>query len=331
MANTTIPQSLIMKAWAKDTWEAGLRKSFFDKFTGEGAGNIVQIKTELKKGKGDSINIPLLLPLSGAGVSGDNDLEGNEEALIYRDFDVSIDQLRNAVRIAGNFEEQKTQINMRQDAKNALSDWLATTVDKRIFTALTESPSADRVVYAGSATSEATIGQTDVFSTDVIGIAKRIATENEDTAIKPIRVDGAERYIMIIDQWQARDLMKDSKWLEAQQYANVRGEKNPIFTGALGMYNGVVIHQCNRISRTKTGASDCMVGHALFLGAQAAVMAVGNDPVWNEKTFDYGNSVGFAFGRIFGIKKAAFDYSSAGTGTKTDFGCVNVLTSSVSD
>lgn len=328
MAKTTIPSSLVMKAWAKNTWEAGIAKAFFNKFTGEGAGNIVQIKTELKKGKGDSINIPLLMPLSGTGVTGDNDLEGNEEALIYRDFDVTINQLRNAVRIAGNFEEQKTQINMRQDAKSALSDWLATTIDKQIFSALTASPTADRIVYAGSATSENTIGTTDVFTTDLIGEAKRIATADEDTAIKPIRVNGAERYIMIIDQWQARDLMKDQKWLEAQQYANIRGEKNPIFTGALGMYNGVVIHQCNRISRTATGSAGTKVGHALFLGAQAAVMAVGNDPTWNEKSFDYGNSVGFAFGRIFGIKKAAFKYDGS---TDTDFGCVNVLTSSVDD
>ena len=328
MAKTTIPSSLVMKAWAKNTWEAGIAKAFFSKFTGEGAGNIVQIKTELKKGKGDSINIPLLMPLSGTGVTGDNDLEGNEEALIYRDFDVTINQLRNAVRIAGNFEEQKTQINMRQDAKSALSDWLATTIDKQIFSALTASPTADRIVYAGSATSENTIGTTDVFTTDLIGEAKRIATADEDTAIKPIRVNGAERYIMIIDQWQARDLMKDQKWLEAQQYANIRGEKNPIFTGALGMYNGVVIHQCNRISRTATGSAGTKVGHALFLGAQAAVMAVGNDPTWNEKSFDYGNSVGFAFCLIFGIKKAAFKYDGS---TDTDFGCVNVLTSSVDD
>lgn len=328
MANTTIPESLIMKAWAKDTWESGLHKAFFSKFTGNGADNIVQIKTELQKGKGDSINIPLLMPLSGDGVSGDSTLEGNEEALIYRDFNVSIDQLRNAVRIAGKMEEQKTQINMRTDAKNALSDWLATTIDKRIFKALTASPSSDRIVYGGTATSEATIGTTDVFNTDLIGKAKRIATEDEDTMIRPIRIDGAERYIMIIDQWQARDLMKDEKWLEAQQYANIRGEKNPIFTGALGMYNGVVIHQCNRISRTETGASSCKVGHALFLGAQAAVMAVGNNPEWNEDQFDYKNQVGFSFGRIFGIAKSQFKYDGA---NYTDFGCVNVLTSSVDD
>lgn len=329
MAKTTVPQELVLKAWAKTCWEAGLRKAFFQKFTGKDSSSIVQIKTELQKGAGDSINIPLLLPLKGEGVTGDNQLEGNEEALIYRSFDVSIDQIRNAVRLTGRFEEQKTQQNMRQDAKNALSEWLATTIDKMIFKKLTTGPSADRVVYAGSATSEATIGVADVFNTDIIGKAKRIATADENTMVRPIKVDGADRYIMIVDQWQARDLMKDTRWLEAQQHANIRGEKNPIFTGALGMYNGVVIHQCNRIPRTETGASGAKVGHALFLGAQAAVMAVGNNPRWYEDSFDYDNQFGVSFGRIFGIKKSAFDYS--GNGTPTDYGCVNVLTSSADD
>lgn len=328
MAKTTVPSSLVKKAWAKATWEAGIRQAFFSKFTGTSAGSIVQIKEELKKEKGDTINIPLLMPLTGAGVSGDNTLEGNEEALIYRDFEVTIDQLRNAVRLAGKFEEQKTQLRLREDAKTALADWLATKIDKSIFTALSTNPTSDRIVYGGSATAESAIGTSDVFTTNLIGKAKRIATADENTMVKPIKVNGADTYIMIIDQWQARDLRADTKWLEAQQHANIRGEKNPIFSGAMGMYDGVVIHESNRILRTATGASNAKVGHALFLGAQAAVMAVGTEPEWNEDTFDYGNQVGFSFGRIFGIAKSAFKYDGTNL---TDFGCINVLTSSADD
>lgn len=328
MAKTTVPLSLVKKSWAKATWEAGLRQAFFNKFTGTTASSIVQIKEDLKKEKGDTINIPLLMPLTGAGISGDNTLEGNEEQLIYRDFEVSINQLRNAVRIAGKMEEQKTQLRLREDAKTALADWLATTIDKQIFTALSTNPTSDRVVYAGSATAESAIGTSDVFTTDLIGKAKRIATADENTMIKPVKVNGADHYIMVIDQWQARDLRADTKWLEAQQHANIRGEKNPIFSGAMGMYDGVVIHESNRILRTATGASSAKVGHALFLGAQAAVMAVGTEPEWNEDTFDYGNQVGFEFGRIFGIAKSAFKYDGTNL---TDFGVINVLTSSADD
>ena len=329
MANTTITiaPNLVQKAWAKATWEAGIHKAFFDKFTGTDAGSIVQVKEELKKEKGDSINIPLLMPRSGAGVTGDNMLEGNEEQLIYRDFSVSIDQLRNAVRLAGKFDEQKTQINMRQDAKTALSDWLSTTIDKRIFDVLSTDPTSDRVVYGGTAANADAITAADTFDTKLIGKAKRLAMANEDTMVKPVRINGADYYVMVIDQYQARDLQNDTKWLEAQQHANVRGESNPIFTGALGMYNGVVIHQCNRVKR-EDNATSIKISHGLLLGAQAAVMAVGDEPTWNEDTFDYKNQTGFEFGRIFGIAKSQFKFD----GTKlTDFGCINVITSSVND
>ncbi|MBR1730133.1 MAG: N4-gp56 family major capsid protein [Selenomonadaceae bacterium] len=266
---SAVAPSLVQQAWAEHCWESGFNKSFFKKFTGESPTSIIQIKTELRKRAGDTINIPLLMPLTGNGVTGDNMLEGNEEQLIYRDFSVTIDQLRNGVRIEGKMEEQKTTINMRKNAKTALSDWLATTIDKKFFSALSDSPSNDRIIFGGTATSEAGIGASDVFTADLIGKAKRLACEDENTMVKPVKIDGVDTYVLILDQWQTRDLMNDTKWLEAQRFANVRGNKNPIFTGCLGMYDGVVVHTCNRILRTTTGSSGTKVDHALFLGQQA--------------------------------------------------------------
>lgn len=330
MANTTITiaPALVQQAWAKDTWKAGVEQTFFDKFTGTGADSIIQIRTELQKGDGDTINIPLLMKLKGAGISGDDTLEGNEEALIYRDFKVTIDQLRNAVRLKGKMDEQKTQIDMRKDAKTSLSYWLANTIDGKIFKVLSTDPTKDRVCFAGGKTAENAITADDKFTADIIGKAKRIAMADKNTMIRPVKVNGRDTYVLVIDQYQARDLMADEKWLNAQQYANVRGDKNPIFSGALGMYDGVVVHQSNDIIREAKGATNTLTSHALFLGAQAAVMAVGNNPTWNEDTFDYDNQVGFAFGRIFGIAKTQFKFDGTNL---TDFGCVNVITSSVAD
>lgn len=326
-ATLSISPELVKVGWAKDTWESGLHRAFFDKFTGNSPENIIQIREELTKDDGDTINIPLLMPLTGDGVTGDDWLEGNEEAMIYRDFKVTINQLRHAVRLKGKMTEQRVSLDLRRDAKVALSNWLADKIDKTIFQELSTDPTPDRVVYGGAATSEAAIGTGDYFTLDLIGKAKRIALADENTMIKPIMIDGLETYIMILDQWQARDLKKDKDWLEAQQYANVRGNKNPIFSGALGVYDGVVLHQCNRIIR-KENTAGIKVGHALFLGRQAAVFAVGNNPTWNEKTFDYDNKIGVEFGRIFGIKKTQFKYDGTNL---TDFGCINVLTASEDD
>ena len=273
VVTNTIPQSLVLKSWAKKTWEAGIKESYFSKFMGRDAKSIIHIKEDLSRGKGTTINIPLLMPLVGAGVVGDNLLEGNEEPLVYRDFEVPLNQIRHAVRLQGRFEEQKTQLRLREDARSALSEWLAGYIDRSIFAILTgttppfiktvetdifpftiDAPTADRTVYAGNKTAENAITPADKFDTTIIGKAKRAARADETTAIRPIRVDGRETYVMVIDPYQARDLRRDPKWLEAQEHANIRGEKNPIFSGAMGIYEGVVIHECLRVPRTETGA-----------------------------------------------------------------------------
>lgn len=357
VTSETIPQSLVLKSWAKKTWETGIKESYFSKFMGRDAKSIIQIKEELSRGRGTSINIPLLMPLVGAGVIEDDMLEGKEESLVYRDFDVPLSRVRHAVRLAGRFEEQKTQLHLREDARLSLSEWLAKYLDLSIFAILTgttppfikavtdvfpftiDSPTADRVLCANGgkltttmAALEGTIAAADTFSTDIIGKAKRLARIDESLAIRPIRVDGRETYVMVIDQWQARDLKKDTKWIEAQKHANIRGEKNPIFSGAIGIWDGVVIHESNRVPRTKTGSgsgnNQVMVGHALFLGAQACVFAEGEAPRWVEKNFDYENQYGVSIGRMFGLKKSQFKFDGTNW---TDFGVINVLTSSVED
>ncbi|MBO7133303.1 MAG: N4-gp56 family major capsid protein [Bacteroidales bacterium] len=356
----TIPQSLVLKSWAKKTWETGIKESYFSKFMGRDAKSIIHIKEELSRGRGTSINIPLLMPLTGAGVIEDNLLEGNEESLVYRDFDVPLSRIRHAVRLAGRFEEQKTQMHLREDARSALSEWLSWYVDSSIFAILTgtepafingrtikepspanavfpfeiEEPSLNRVICGGDATVQSTftgtvngISAPDHFGVDLISKAKRLARADETTAIRPIRVDGRETYVMVIDQWQARDLKGEEKWIKAQELANIRGEKNPIFSGAIGIWDGVVIHECNRVPRTKNN-KNVMVSHALFLGAQACVFAEGEAPRWVEKSFDYENQYGVSVGRMFGLKKSQFKFDGTNW---TDFGVINVLTSSIED
>lgn len=325
MAVTTIPQNLVEKAWAKDTWTTALNNIFFGKFMGSGVDNIIQVKEELKKEAGDSITMRLLMKLKGDGVTGDNTLEGNEEAMQYRDFTVTVDQIRNAVRLKGKMEEQKTSAYMRKDAKTALSNWLTEYIDGQFFKKLSANPTKDRVVYAGGKTAASAITAADVFSTDVIGKAKRIAMTDTNAKIRPVSVNGKKFYVMIIDPWQARDLRKDEKWLQAQEHAQERGDDNPIFTGALGTYEGVVIHENEQCIRD-TG--DVKTGHALFLGAQAGVLAAGSEPTWQEDDFDYHNQKGFSIGRIFGVAKTQFKFDGTNL---SDFGVINVITSSVDD
>ena len=322
MSLTVIPQNLIQKAWSKDLWKAVEKAIYFEKFTGSGPDAIIQRKDDLKKDAGDQITVPLMMKLTGDGVSGDDMLQGKEENLVFHDFQVKVDQLRHAVRLKGKMEEQKTQIQLRTAGKEGLKVWLQEKLDYNTFKALTTDPTADRIIYGGGKTAEGALTSGDKFSTAIISAAKRKA-QLANPKFRPIRVDGKNHYVMVLHPYQARDLKSDAKWLDAQAQANVRGTDNPIFTGALGMYDDIVLHEHENIFLTATGNSNMQVGHALLLGAQAGVMAVAQEPFWEEETFDYNNQVGFATGLIYGIAKSIFN--------EVDFAVLNVMTAAVND
>lgn len=321
-ADTEVPMNLVEKAWSKQLWREAEKDNFFAKFTGTGSDAIIQVKSELKKDAGDQITVPLLMRLTGEGVTGDNMLEGNEEALQFYDCQVKVDQIRHAVKLKGAMEEQKTSLNLRTAAKDSLKTWFVEKQEKMIVDALTANPTSEHTVFANGRASESAITDADVFTADMISIAARKAKTLEPK-IRRVRVEGKEYYVMLVDNYQARDLKNDTKWLEAQKHANVRGSENPIFTGMLGVYDGVVVHEYENLIRTNTGASSAKVGHALLLGAQAGIKGVAQEATWKEDTFDYGNKVGFATGAIMGVAKSVFN--------EKDFAVVQVITSSIDD
>ena len=69
----------------------------------------------------------------GSGVTGDDELEGQEEAISSYNETVAVDQLRHAIRLTGALDEQENAYDMRTDAKNKLRDWLVGIKERMIF------------------------------------------------------------------------------------------------------------------------------------------------------------------------------------------------------
>ena len=97
--------NLTRKRWAKGLFQIILPAVEFNELTGKSSADIVQIRTELGKGMGDNITFGIRLPLSGAGIVGDNTVEGNEEKLSFKDFEMTIEELNHAVDTGGRMEE----------------------------------------------------------------------------------------------------------------------------------------------------------------------------------------------------------------------------------
>lgn len=97
---------------------------------------VIQVNQELaKQNAGDAITFNLAGALTGAGVTGASTLEGNEESQTMYGHRVTIDQYRNAVRIPW-MSEQRAPFSMMNEAKPALTTWLAQKVEDMCFAAM---------------------------------------------------------------------------------------------------------------------------------------------------------------------------------------------------
>lgn len=296
-----------VKRWSRDCWTELPKLIYFSKMMGPELNNVIQLKKELESQPGDKITFSFIRKLNGAGVTGDTDQENAEEEMSSYEDDVTINQVRNAVRLKGRMSERRTAFNQRMKAKELLTTWLAERVDSDIFAALDLNPSTS--IYAGAAVSTATLTATDYLTLALLTKAKTKA-KKATPKIHPVKVGGKDYYIALIHPDQEHDLkVNDAAWAQAQREAQQRGDSNPVFEGSVGVWDGVIIHVHENIAISTTfGAGGNVAGaYAMFLGRQAGAFAWGERPRWVEKDFDYDNKVGFCIGAIYGVTKAVFD------------------------
>lgn len=315
-----IPANLVPKVWAKKVWHEGVKDSYFDKFTAMDGSNVVHQNKDLTNVKGDSVVFGLMMNLTGSGVEGNRQkLSGAEDTLNIYDFTVQTQLVRNAV---SRFEadDQKSQYDMLKEIKVVLKQWLSDWLDNKLISKLSYNPSNGEVLYASAAGTQSSITANDKLTTTIISRAKRKAMMHAPK-VQPIKVDGMDKYIMLVHPWAARDLKDDPKWLAAQQNANVRGSKNPIFTGSLGEYDGVILYEYERVQTGNVGASSANVCQNLLLGKQAACFAVARPAKHIEQTDDYGNIAGNGIAFYGAVEKTKFN--------GLDYGIINVMTGGV--
>lgn len=347
MSQTVIPfgDPKAAKKWSAALAVDQAKKSYFErKFVGTDDNSIIQRKTELESDSGDRISFDLSVQLRGSYTEGDQRLEGKEENLRFYTDEVRIDQARHAVSAGGKMTRKRTVHNLRTVAKNRLSDYWSRFMDELMFIYLSgarginadflfpmdwtghagnpiEAPDPGHILYAGSATSKATITASDTMNRLLIERAAVQATmlqaQDPDAAnMCPVSIEGEDRYVVVMSPFQEHDLRTSDAagWLEIQKAAAAaEGRNNPIFRGSLGMINNVVLHSHrNAIRFNDYGAGgDLPAARALFLGRQAGAIAYGTSSgmrfEWKEEMKDYGNEPTVASGVIFGFKKTRFN------------------------
>lgn len=323
-----------VKIWSRKTMHEALKQTWSSKFMGRDSNSLCQVLDDTSKGAGDRIRCILRMQLNGAGVQGDATLEGNEEKLVTYTDDIYIDQLRHAVRSGGKMTEQRIPFSVREEARMGLQDWWADRFDTWFMYQLAGysdetdtrytgnqaaiAPDTAHHIFPNGHTTEASLTATTsaIFSLGLID-AISLKARTLSPVIRPVSTKAGKKYVMFITPEQHYDLRRNTntlQWGDIQKAAMQGGQisGNPIFTGALGEYNGVVLHEAFRLPIiTSTGGSK--VGRAVLCGAQSAGMAFGrgfskNRMSWTEELFDYKNQLGVEAGIIGGMKK--FRYNS---------------------
>ena len=362
MAQTTfgVGHPLAVSVWSKDLAAEAIRRTFIGKFIGQTEDSLIMEKVDLKKSAGDNITCGLNVQMQGDGVQGDATLEGNEEALQFYDDNLRIDQLRHATRVKGRMTEQRVPYNLRRVSRDRLADWWARRMDVSFFnqicgnTAVSDTkftgnnaviaPSTNRIIRAGNQSTDQALTTSDKFDLTYIDVARNYAETASIEAstgpmIRPISEDGNDYYVMFLHDDQVYDLRVNTtagQWQDIQKAALMGGDvaSNPIFTGALGIYNGVILHKAARVTQgvhSTAGTAVSNTRRAVLCGAQAAAIAFGSENgatkyTWVEEMFDYGNQFGVAAGAIWGLKKTKYIPEDNSATNAEDFGTIVVST-----
>ena len=346
-----VNHALAQKLWSKRLFHEVIKEQWLSKFLGEGSNQVIQIQGDTQKSAGDRIRVGLRMLLSGPGIQGDDTQEGNEEALTTYSDDVLINQLRHATRSKGKMSEQRVPWSVREENRAGLKDWWAERLETWAanqlagYTAQTDTRytgnqaavtvDAAHHIIAGpngaGSTAETSISATTSYGTGnylTLTDIDRCVTKAKTMSpkIRPIRMGGKDWYVMFLHPYQVFGLRNDTaaanSWNTLQRAAVQGGDltNNPIFTGALGVYNNVILHEWSYLPNgvSNSAVSLNAIRRAVFCGAQAGLMAYGqgggpNQMSWVEELFDYGNQLGVSAGMIGGLKKTVFNSADFGT------------------
>jgi N4-gp56 family major capsid protein len=245
MAVTTTDNTLVLQKWRRDYWREYQRTNLFAPYMGNGPNAIIHRLYELKD-EGEQITVPLVGKLGENGVTGDNVLVGNEQAMDQYGQKITIDWWRDGV-VLNKKQMRRSAIDqleivrpllmdeskgkLRNDIIRALHNvggisisgnvngtqyQYATTTQKNTWA----DANSDRILY-GATTANYVAGNhaaslanvdntTDKLTAASLLLMKRLARKTTNNTIRPVTVDDAREYFTtFVGSNNFRDLSLD--------------------------------------------------------------------------------------------------------------------------
>lgn len=352
MVDTTISAANEVEVWERRFFTEYVRMNRFRRYMGTSPNDCININERLTREPGQKVTIQLVTRATGAGVSGNSTLKGNEEALGNFGHKIETTTVRNGIRVTEE-EDKKSNIDILNAARPVLRDWAmedlrgANGGKRGIIDAMgsvgvgvgspvhfddaTEGQkdawlddNTDRLLFGDAkgntvasdfSASLAAITAGMTLTSGVGSLAKRMA-QTADPHIRPIKVgEDEEWYVMFCNSNSFRDLSLDPVVTAANREAWQRGRENPLFTGGDLLYDGIIYREVPEIpSLGAVGATAAEVGANFLCGAQAVGVGWAMRTTVRTDTEDYGFQNGVAVMEMRGVEKLLFVPGTGSTG-----------------
>ena len=308
------------------------------------SGMPITTDNNLKGNAGDTVVYHFIPQNKTEGVYGQNaTMTGNEETLDEYTDKITIDQVQKGFRKKGKLTDKRLVWDARKEFKKQLGNWFADKNNVWVHAALTgycidgfnilkdearvNTPLVNgegRCVAANASkkfkliapekTSDkevlTTLTNTDTINTHLLDELSIIAKlGNPKYRIAPVKMsNGKEMFFLLLDMKSARDLRQDARFDKhalSVIEAGIDPKKDPYVSGALGIWQNLILIESEYISHVKNENVD--VARNLLLGANAAAMIWSQTLDYREEWFDYHNQIGVMADEIRGQKKLTFD------------------------
>lgn len=363
MADTRAASGLTPEVWDTEYFEEYITGiDLFSNLMGTGPTSIIQVKEKIGKGTGDSINFALVNKLTNDATVDSDILEGNEEDMSSRSYNLLVHKYRNAVRVP-EMEEIRSAIDLREAGRDVLMMWSKEHTRNRVIRAIESingttyadaaeatkdawlTDNRDRALFGAlhansvsldHSTALATIDNTDdKLTPGALSLMKRMALRaRSDGApkVRPVRDPGNGRryYTALAHPLCFRDLKNNATITAAQREVSLQMENSRLFEGGDILWDGIIVKELDDASTVSNGTID--TGRCVLLGAQALGVAYGKRWRTRTKEFDYGDKYGVAVDGIYDVGKMQFGKStSSDTGDLVDHGMVTGWFAAVAD
>lgn len=339
------------------TAEVALRGPLFDPangFAGESEDSLIQIKNDLTQKPGSKIRTYLRYQLDSRGRAQNEPLEGHMDHYKVATFDVEVNTLRNAVEISSPMFGQWVPFDVLDEAKNALADWFAQRFEFSAhlhaaginiissspynFNNTVQALNSNYIVRPGGKAA-GTLTAGDIFTLDLLNVAlQRLKLLRP--RIRRCQTPVGKAYVCFLAPEQVTQLREsNSTWFATMQNALAGGRlnDNPLFTNALGMWNGVLFFESDFVPPGLNAAGDKLKDNtrrAWIGGAQALVLAFGRGYAppgyslsrfsWDRQGKDFGHQQQIAVTTIGGIARPR--YTKPGETTASEAGVIVIET-----